>query len=175
MTSPRRSIPSSRAGRADRGSARPGGSLAILRRRSIRARDVVARDWNFRHGHLPTAGERLRELARDSERFGSLPGRAEAYTQLVWVEAVLGRLGAYDEALREARLLTARLGPNHRLHVVLDVAVAAAVAHCYGGWEAVREAARRALMGVVGQQAPIGVVLLANSTMAEAFSPEPSR
>jgi len=137
----------------------------------IRARDVVARDWNFRHGDMLTAADRLRELARESERFGSLPGRAEAYTQLVWVELVLGRLSPSDDALREARSLTARLGPNHRLHVVLDVAVATAVAHCYGGWEPVREAARRALEGVIGQQAPIGVVLLANSAMAEAFSP----
>jgi predicted ATPase len=140
----------------------------------IRARDVVARDWMFRHGDIRIAAERLRELARDSERFGSLPGRAEAYTQLVAAEATLGRLEASDEALREARSLTARLGPVHRLHSVLQVAVATVVAYLYRGeWAPLREASERALKAVVGQQAPIGLVLLGQSAMAEAFSPEP--
>jgi DNA-binding CsgD family transcriptional regulator/tetratricopeptide (TPR) repeat protein len=137
----------------------------------ICARSVVARDWMIRHGDLPIAAERLHELERDAGRVGSLPGRAEAWTQLVLADALLGRRRAADEALREAQALTARLGPGHRLHLILDVAVATVIAYLYGGaWEPLCETSRKGLEAVAGQQAPLGLVMLAYSAMSEAFS-----
>jgi hypothetical protein len=140
----------------------------------ICARSVVARDWMIRHGDLPIAAERLHELERDAGRVGSLPGRAEAWTQLVLADALLGRRRAADEALREAQALTARLGPGHRLHLILDVAVATVIAYLYGGaWEPLCETSRKGLEAVAGQQAPLGLVMLAYSAMSEAFSRAP--
>ncbi|MFT3695895.1 MAG: AAA family ATPase [Kofleriaceae bacterium] len=141
----------------------------------IRARDVVARDWSLRHGDMSMAAETLAELARDSLRLGSLPGQAEAYAGLVIVEAMLGRMAASDDALRDARQLIARLGPDHRLNGYLNVAVAPIVTYMRGGdWEALREPARRALQNVMGQQIPTGLWILTVSAMVEAFTSGPS-
>jgi DNA-binding CsgD family transcriptional regulator len=137
----------------------------------IRARDVVARDWSLRHGDMPRASETLAELAADSLRLGSLPGRAEAYAGLVIVEAMLGRMGASEDAHREARQLIARLGPSHRLNGYLDVAVVPLVTYMRGGdLEALREPARRALQSIVGQQVPVGLWVLTVSAMVEALA-----
>ena len=142
----------------------------------VQARAVVARDWMFWQGVIPTAAERLRELARDSQRFGSLLGRGEAYCNLVWVEAALGHLNASNEALREARSVTARLGPSHRLHFTLNVVAGTVVNYvCRGDWEPLREPSRMVLECVTGQQFAIGVFVISCSLMAEAFSPEPTR
>lgn len=141
----------------------------------VQARAIVARDWMFWQGVIPTAADKLRELARDSHRFGSLLGRGEAYCNLVWVEAALGHLSASNEALREARSVTARLGPSHALHFTLNVAANTVVNYlCRGDWEPLRELTRMALEGVMGQQFAMGVFAITCSLMAEAFSPEPT-
>jgi DNA-binding CsgD family transcriptional regulator len=122
------------------------------------------------------AADRWRELVRDSERLGSLQGRAHGYLHLSQAEADLGRMATSEEALHEVGRLVAKLGPNHGLHMVLDLAVANPVPSLHrGSWEAVRQASGRALERLVGHQRPIGLLVLGYSAMAEAFSPEPGR
>jgi DNA-binding CsgD family transcriptional regulator len=142
----------------------------------IHARVIAASDSAYRHNHMPIAAERWRELARDSERLGSLQGRAHGYLHLAAIEADLGRMEASDEALREVGPLVAKLGPSHRHHVAYDLAVATLVPSLHrGSWEAMRQTASRTIERLVGNQTPIGLLLLGYSAMAEAFSPEPSR
>lgn len=67
--------------------------------------------------------EVLTELLAESERDGSLHGRAEALTQLTLCQALLGELDTADRTLERAAEVVATLGPGHRLHVVVDVAL----------------------------------------------------
>jgi DNA-binding CsgD family transcriptional regulator len=135
----------------------------------IRARDTVARDWIYRHGDLSTAAQKLYDLAYDAERFGSLPGHAEAYAQLAHVEAWRGLRRASEQAIRAARTLAARLGPGHRVHAVLEVVNGIQVYFYGGDWSAVRQAIGQRLAVVARLQAPIGLTPLAFATIAEAF------
>lgn len=138
----------------------------------IRAREVVAHDWIYRHGRLAKGVESAQDLLRDAERLGSLPGRAEALASLALVEASFGHLTRSDEALAGARGLATRLGPQHRLHLVLELSVVAWRAYLYGGnWPAICDIASRALQVVKDHPVRLGQIVLGFATLAEAFAP----
>jgi hypothetical protein len=142
----------------------------------IHARVIVASDSAYRHDDMRVAAERWRELARESERLGSLQGRAHGYLHLAATEADLGRIAASEEALREVGPLVAKLGASHRHHVAYELAVATLVPSLHrGSWEAMRRTASRTMERLVGHQTPIGFLLLGYSAMAEAFSEDASR
>ena len=142
----------------------------------IHARTIVASDSAYRHNDMRIAAERWRELVRDSDRFGSLLGRAHGYLHLAAIEADLGHMAASDEALREVRPLVAKLGPSHRHHLAYELATATLVPSLHrGNWDAVRQAASRAIEKHAGNATPVGLILLGYAAMGEAFSPEPSR
>lgn len=84
----------------------------------LRALDVAARDLIFRHGDIIEAKERLMELRRAGEQYGSIPAQAEALVQLALCHALLGNPAAARQAHRQAGELVARLGSGHRLHVL---------------------------------------------------------
>jgi DNA-binding CsgD family transcriptional regulator len=138
----------------------------------IRAREVVAHDWIYRHGRLAKGVESAQDLLRDAERLGSLPGRAEALASLALVEASFGHLTRSDEALSDARALATRLGPRHRLHLFLELSVVAWRAYLYGGnWLVIREIGSRGLQVVKDHPVRLGQIVLGFATLAEAFSP----
>jgi DNA-binding CsgD family transcriptional regulator len=81
----------------------------------IRALDVVGRDLLKRHGNLRQAADLYREMQETSERFGSIPGQAEALMQLVFTHAALGELSQAQQYARRAQEAILRLGPAHEL------------------------------------------------------------
>ena len=142
----------------------------------IHALVIVASDSAYRHDDMRVAAERWRELARESERLGSLQGRAHGYLHLAATEADLGRIAESEESLREVGALVAKLGASHRHHVAYELAVATLVPSLHrGSWEAMRRTSSRTIERLVGNQTPIGLLLLGYSAMAEAFSPDASR
>jgi DNA-binding CsgD family transcriptional regulator len=62
------------------------------------------------------------ELLELSEHVGYLPGRVYALYVMADARLPLGDFGAGEEALASARALSRRLGPAHRLHVVISLA-----------------------------------------------------
>ena len=124
-------------------------ALALARRwrrpaAVMRALDVAGRDQLHRHGAFRESRETLTELLATSERYGSVPSQAEALVQLAAVHAALGDLALARETEERARELVGRLGPHHRLHLILDLVVATLLAYLTeGDWAALgRRAAR---------------------------------
>jgi ATP/maltotriose-dependent transcriptional regulator MalT len=99
----------------------------------LRALDIAARDQLHRHGAFWQARTTLEELLAVSERYGSIPAQAEALVQLSAAHAALGDLALARESEQRARELVARLGPQHRLHVILDLVVASLLAYLTEG------------------------------------------
>ena len=100
--------------------------LALARRWQRRAAvmpalDVAGRDQLHRHGAFHDARDTLQELLATSERYGSIPVQAEALVQLAAVHAALGDLALARATEQRARELVGRLGPQHRLHLILDL------------------------------------------------------
>lgn len=110
----------------------------------MRALDVAARDLLHRHGAFEDARETLAELLAASERYGSIPGQAEALVQLCAVHAAIGDLTVARAEERRARELIERLGPQHRLHVILDLVIATLLAYLTeGDWAGLARRASR--------------------------------
>ena len=93
-----------------RGWSRP---LALLK-----AHQVVLRDLTYRHGDFAAALLSARDLLAVAQRFGSLSADAEARAQIAVCTLGLGELGSVAGLNVEAQQAIARLGPNHRLHLV---------------------------------------------------------
>lgn len=89
----------------------------------LRALDVVARDLIFRHGEIMAAKEKLAELLRAGETYGSIPAQAEAYVQLSLCDALLGNRAAAEHAQQQAGELVARLGADHRLYALANLSL----------------------------------------------------
>jgi DNA-binding NarL/FixJ family response regulator len=123
----------------------------------MRALDAGARDLLHRHGAVHDAVETLIELLAASVRYGSIPAEAEAYVQLCAAHAALGELAlARDEEAR-ARELVERLGPQHRLHVILDLVIASLLAYLTDGdFEALARRAARFSASRDASRGPLG-------------------
>ena len=108
----------------------------------MRALDISGRDLLHRHGDVSHALETLSELLAASERYGSIPAQAEALVQLSAAHAALGDLELARQEERRARELVERLGPQHRLRLILDLVIASLLAYLTdGNWD---DLARRA-------------------------------
>jgi DNA-binding CsgD family transcriptional regulator len=99
----------------------------------LRALDIVGRDLLHRHGAFREARGILEELLAASERYGSIPAQAEALVQLSAVQAALGDLTPARAAEQRARDLVVRLGPEHRLHPILELVVVSLLAYLTDG------------------------------------------
>ncbi len=110
----------------------------------MRALDVAGRDLLHRHGAFEDAAETLGELLAASERYGSIPGQAEALVQLCAAHAALGDLTVARAEEQRAQELVGRLGPQHRLHVILDLVIATLLAYLTeGDWAGLAHRATR--------------------------------
>ena len=108
----------------------------------IRGLDVVARDWQYRHGDWPRALAANEALLAAARRFGSVPGQAEALVQITGLRAILGDVAGATQTREQAREMVARLGRVHRLHFVLEVGEAAVLAYYTNGdWPAIGQRA----------------------------------
>ena len=128
------------------------------------ALDVVGRDLAFRHGAFHEAAERFQELLITSTRYGSIPGQAEALEKLAGCQLVLGELALAQQTAQRAREMVARLGSMHRLHVVVEVGLASAVAYYLDGdWPALADAATRFVERPEAARSPLGLFVAANA------------
>lgn len=123
----------------------------------MRALDVAGRDLLHRHGAVHDALDTLEELLAASERYGSIPGQAEALVQRAAARAALGELSRAREDERRARELVERLGPQHRLHLILDLVIASLLAYLTeGDWAALARRATRCAAGREAARGPLG-------------------
>jgi len=127
----------------------------------LRALDVVARDLIFRHGDIPLAVERLRELLAAGERYGSIPAQAEALTQLAVCQAILGNFGEAQQTLQQAQEMAARLGALHRLRALAGIAIESILAeYLEGDWPRLAQEAARFATDPRTGQGPLGLIAL---------------
>ncbi|MGH2532590.1 MAG: helix-turn-helix transcriptional regulator [Thermomicrobiales bacterium] len=82
----------------------------------IRALVVGGADWLYHHSNLSRAIVHFEELLAAAERYGSIPGQAEALVRLAIARTALGHFDEARETHRRARQVVTRLGPDHRLH-----------------------------------------------------------
>jgi transcriptional regulator with XRE-family HTH domain len=82
----------------------------------IRALEAAGRDLLYRHGAMREACEVFEELLAASERFGSIPGRAEALAQICTSQHIIGEFRLALETLRRAEGAVAQLGVGYRMH-----------------------------------------------------------
>ncbi|MHA6783467.1 ATP-binding protein [Pseudonocardia saturnea] len=124
----------------------------------LRGLDVAARDLCYRQGDVRAGTEVLTELLAESERYGSLHGRAEALTQLALCQGLLGELDTADHTRERAAEIVATLGPGHRLHVVVDVALGCILGYLRGSapWALLGERAERGATDPATAGAPVG-------------------
>lgn len=95
----------------------------------IRALNVAGRDGLFFHGAFPEAEGRGRELLVFASRCGSLVGQAEALVLIAAAQAAMGKLDLATANAEAAHEVISRLGEVHRLHVVIEVALASVLAY----------------------------------------------
>jgi DNA-binding CsgD family transcriptional regulator len=132
----------------------------------LRALDVVGRDLAFRHGAFREAAERFEELLVTSRRYGSIPGQAEALLQLSSCHLVLGDVALALQMEQYAREMVARLGPVHRLRLVMETG--RATGHAYyldGDWPALAAVATRFVESPEAVRSPLGLFVAANAAL----------
>ena len=123
----------------------------------IRALDVVARDLIHRRGAFREAAEHLNELIAVSERYGSIPGQAEALVQLYGMELALGEFVRARQTLQRAHDMVMRLGAVHRLHnVILGYRVVSAD-YLGGDWLALAAELIRVVTNPALRRNPVGL------------------
>jgi DNA-binding CsgD family transcriptional regulator len=78
-----------------------------------------------------------------SEACGSVTGQVEANSQLALCEAMLGDLAGAEQSLARARELAQVISPLHRLHLLVEVALASVLGYLKrdGDWPALAAAA----------------------------------
>lgn len=132
----------------------------------LRALDVVGRDLAFRHGAFRKAAEHFEELLVTSRRYGSIPGQAEALLQLSSCHLVLGDVALALQMDQHAREMVARLGPVHRLRLVMETG--RATGHAYyldGDWPALAAVATRFVESPEAVRSPLGLFVAANAAL----------
>ncbi len=132
----------------------------------LRALDVVARDLAFRHGAFREAAESFEELLTTSKRYGSIPGQAEALLQLSSCQLVLGDVALALQTEQHAREMVARLGPMHRLRLVMETGMATGDAYYLDGdWSALARVATRFVENPEAARSPLGLFVAANAAI----------
>jgi ATP/maltotriose-dependent transcriptional regulator MalT len=125
----------------------------------LRGLDVVGRDCLHRHGDFRRAGEVYQDLLDAAVRYGSLPGQAEAVAQLSAVRATLGDLNEARDLADRARQLVARLGAEHRLHVVVDCIMPSVLAYyTEGDWPQLAATAEHFARSAAASRSPVGLL-----------------
>jgi DNA-binding CsgD family transcriptional regulator len=141
----------------------------------ITALNVACRDALFLHGAFADALARGQELLAAATRYGSLPGQAEALAAIAAARRATADLALARQAADDAAELVARLHPDHRLHVIVEVPLATMLAYYLGGdWaELARKAAGRAAAPAAGRPGLLGLHVGACAALAYARAGDP--
>jgi DNA-binding CsgD family transcriptional regulator len=141
----------------------------------MHALDVAARDALYRRGRLRDALPILERLVAAGTRYGSVTAAVEGAAQLSLCLLQLGDFAAADAWLARARGQVGRLGAEHRLHLVVDVAVAAM--HAYvrhvGDLGAIAEQATRASAQATLSRGPLGATIAGLAAIASVRAGDP--
>jgi DNA-binding CsgD family transcriptional regulator len=131
---------------------------------------VLVRSRVYHQGDLRAALAACAQLEAAGRRFGSIAAQAEARCQSSLCHLVLGDRATGGSELAAARALVERLGPDHRLHLVTELALPCVFAFFHGGdWDAPAAAARARLLAMPGAPLP-GLTLPAFACLAFAMS-----
>ncbi len=136
----------------------------------LRALGVGTRTALLLHGDFREALERGKEFLAAASRYGSLAGQADALIQLASARMALGEWLLAQHTTTRAKELVERLGPNHRLHVILDANIASVFAYYLGGdWAALAERTTRlAARPAAGRAGLLGLLLGALAAQCQA-------
>jgi len=142
----------------------------------ITALNVACRDALFLHGAFADALARGQELLEAATRYGSLPGQAEAMAAIAAARRATADLPLARQTAEDAAELIARLHPDHRLHVIVEVPLATMLAYYLGGdWaERARRAADRAGSPAAGRPGLLGLHVGACAALAYARAGRPA-
>jgi DNA-binding NarL/FixJ family response regulator len=134
----------------------------------ITALNIACRDALFLHGAFADALARGRELLEATTRYGSLPGQAEALTAIAAALRATADLPLARRTAEDAAELIARLHPDHRLHVIVEVPLATMLAYYLGAdWAGLaRKAAGRAGARAAGRPGLLGLHVGACAALA---------
>jgi len=125
----------------------------------MRALDVAGRDMLYRHGAFHEALTVYEELLAVSERFGSIPGQAEALTHIATSQMVAGDLVLGQETLRRAEEVIDRLGHSHRIYKFVAISRAAVLAYFLDGdWPQLAEMALEYATSKAAKHSSVGSV-----------------
>jgi DNA-binding CsgD family transcriptional regulator len=132
----------------------------------------VVRSFLYWTGGFREAADVCRELLDTAARYGSLPGRAYALVTLAETQMTMGDFEAARATGAEAAELVARLGPGHRLHLILETLRELEVMYVGGDWSwAIErygpEVERRSLRWGAGQLSLAGVIARARADRRE--------
>lgn len=137
----------------------------------MRALDVAARDFNLRDGDLGRTKSVLSDSLALGERVGSLAAQAEAITQLAGTHAMRGDFAEAQAAMEHARELVRRLGPGHRLHVVLEGAIGSGLAYFLDGdWAVLADHSVAVATGAGSGRAAAGLMFAAWAALDYAMA-----
>jgi ATP/maltotriose-dependent transcriptional regulator MalT len=121
----------------------------------------------FRHGDFRAAAERYQELLTAARRYGSVPGQAEALTQLATILQLLGQFTSARQTLTLAQELVVRLGQSHRLHFAAMVGNETTLGYyTRADWPALAESNQRYLAGPEALRSPLGLMAAACAALA---------
>jgi hypothetical protein len=142
----------------------------------ITALNIACRDALFLHGAFADALARGQELLEATTRYGSLPGQAEALAAIAAARRATADLPLARKTAEDAAELIARLHPDHRLHVIVEVPLAAMLAYYLGGdWAGLaRKAADRAAAPAAGRPGLLGLHVGACAALAYARADVPA-
>jgi DNA-binding CsgD family transcriptional regulator len=130
----------------------------------LRALDVVGRDLAFRQGAFREAAECFEELLTTSQRYGSIPGQAEALLQLSACQLVLGEVALAQHTAQRVQEVVARLGSIHRLRVVIEVGLVTGFAYYVDGdWPTLATVATQFVASPEAARSPLGLFVAANA------------
>ena len=137
----------------------------------MRALDVAARDLIYRHGDVATASLRLAELLQLAEHHGSVSAQVEANAQLAQCQINLGTFAEAEARLSQASELVLRLGAEHRLHFVTQIALPTLLAYWRGAeWAPLVSATAHMWRQLGATTGPLSTPLAAFEALQHTFA-----
>ena len=134
----------------------------------LRALDVAGRALAYRHGDFPGALRVYEQLLAAGERYGSIPAQAEALSNFGSTQIAAGRLQEGKATIKRAMDLVARLGPDHRLHLMATTRAIGVGYYLDADWPALAAAGKAYATSEAAAHSPVGLVAAAFATLAAA-------
>ncbi|HEU5318963.1 MAG TPA: AAA family ATPase, partial [Chloroflexota bacterium] len=132
----------------------------------MRALDVAARALAYRHGDFPEAVRVYEHLLAAGQRYGSIPAQAEALSNIGSTQIGAGRLLEGKATIARAMELVARLGPDHRLHLMATTRAIGVGYYLDADWPTLAAAGRAYATSEAAVHSPVGLVAAAFAALA---------